>query len=469
MFDLTNTVPETDPSALLMKLWKGKFIILATLVVTTAASLGYYYITDPVYSAQAVIIVKAPDKDKLIAEQATGGAQPTLETDIELLKSYPLATETVRSLMKGDNRQPLALFGGKPANTLHSEKEIRDHAIALMGSVKAEGIKGTNLINVSASSTSPTEAALLANTICETYRTKDGEWSAVQDISLSKTIEQQIEQQRSKVTAIERELGSFMKNREIYEESGNVDDIQKTLGEAETLYNTNRVQADILKKQLAFVEQRLSEEERQYSQNLTATIGAQLRSIHKNILEQQNYYIAMSMKKGADDPETKIALNRLNTAKVEYDKITRQKIAGELGNAENAKKYRFDLISTRLQTGVRLTELENSAEEYLKLRNQYQEQLSLLPQKQITYARLQLDLEVANKTLVFLKEKLDEARIKVASNSGRIAIITPAFPPAGPDSPDLKINLLLGIVGGLAAGIGLVFAMDMFGSSKENA
>ncbi len=469
MVDLTNTITNSDQNALWSKLWKGKFIILAAVVLTTAASLANYYMTDPVYSAQAVIMVKAPDKDKLITAQTPNDMQPTLETDIELLKSYPLSAETVRALLNKGDRQPLALFNGKPGNAALSEKEIRDHAMTLLANIAAEGVRGTNLINVTVSSSSPAEAALLTNTICETYRNKDGEWSAVQDISLSKTIEQQIDQQRSKVNAIERELASFMQNREIYEESGNVADIQRALSAAEAEYNTNRVQTDILRKQLAFVEQRLSEEEKLYSQNLVASIGAQLRSIQKNILAQQNDYIAMNMKNGADDPETKEALNRLNATKTEYDKITRQKIAGELANVENAKKYRFDLISTRLQAGVRLSELENSAQEYLNLRNQYQGQLSQLPQKQITYARLKLDLEVANRTFSFLKEKLDEARIKVASNSGRIAIITPAYPPLSPDSPDLKINLLLGIVGGLVVGSSLVFAFDKFSPSKEKA
>lgn len=469
MVDLTNAVSETDPRAVWMKLWKGKFIILATVIIATAAALGSYYMTDPVYSAQAVIMVKAPDKDKLISEQMPGEAQPTIETDMELLKSYPLASETIRSLLTSDNRQSLEILGGKKGDASFSEKELRNSAMDLLGRVKADGIRGTSLINVSVSSTSPTEAAMLANALCKTYQVKDGEWSATQDISVSKTIEQQIDQQRSKVNAIERELASFMQNREIYEATGNVEDIQQALSEAEAEYNTNRVQADILKKQLAFVEQRLSEEERLYSQNLTASIGAQLRSIQKSILAQQNDYIALNMSKGSADPETKEALRRLNAAKVEYEKITRQKIAGELASVENAKKYRFDLIATRMQSGVRLAELDNGAQEYLKLKSQYQEQLNQLPQKQITYARLRLDLEVANRTFAFLKEKLDEARIKVASNSGRIAIITAAFPPSVPDSPDLKMNLLLGIVGGLVAGTAIVFLKDKLRPETDKA
>ncbi|MBM3163394.1 MAG: hypothetical protein FJZ79_08810 [Chlorobi bacterium] len=476
MFDLRNTTLEPDSgTAIWHTLWKGKFIILVVTFLATAVALGHYAKTTPIYSSRAVIMVKTPDKEMLIGElfgrlPSVRGpeALPTIETDIELLKSYPLAAETVRTLLDAQPEKPLMLFGGKTGTATFSEEEIRNFATTLQHRIRAENTRGTHLITVSVSSPSPSEAALLTNTICTTYQVKDGAWSAAQDISISNTIEKQIVAQRNKVNAIEQELSSFMKNRGIYEATGNdfrmilVEDIQAALGEAETQYNTNRVQADILKKQLAFVEERLADEEKQFSQGLVVSIGSQLRSIQKNIIEQQNDYIALNMKRGAGDPETRAALNRLNAAKAEYEKITRQKIAGELANAENAKKYRFDLIATKMQAGVRLAELDNSAQEYLKLRSQYQEQLKQLPQKQITYARLRLDLEVANRTFSFLKEKLDEARIKVASNTGRIAIITQAYPPAEPDTPDLKVNLLLGIVGGLIFGSGAVLTIEKF-------
>jgi len=57
---------------------------------------------------------------------------------------------------------------------------------------------------------------LLANTICQTYQKKDTEWNAVQDIALSKTIEQQLEEQKAKVDAIEQDLAEFMRSQKVY-------------------------------------------------------------------------------------------------------------------------------------------------------------------------------------------------------------------------------------------------------------
>jgi len=237
--------------------------------------------------------------------------------------------------------------------------------------------------------------------------------------------------------------------------------LQREFSAAETQYNTNKVQADILGKQLAYVEQILSREERQFAQNMTSDISSQLKSIDRNIAAQESAYINLALQKGSDDPEVRSAFQQLNATRSEYNQVVRKKIAGELASAGNAEKYRFDLIATKLQANMRLAELNNNAGEYLKLKSYYQERLNKLPQKQITYARLKLDQDVANRTYAFLKEKLDEARIKVASNSGRIVILKPAMAPSGPESPDIMKNLLIGIFGGLFLGIGAIWGKEM--------
>ncbi|WP_292004332.1 GNVR domain-containing protein [Chlorobium sp.] len=327
--------------------------------------------------------------------------------------------------------------------------------------MKAEHIRNTNLIEVSASSSYPEEAALLANTACEAYRLKDGEWNAAQDLSVSRTIEEQIEQQQKKVSDIENAMTDFMKNRQVYDASGNVGDLQGSYTDAEAQYNANRVQYDILRKQLAYIDQRLSDEERVFSRNVSQNITVQLRSMRENIRTQENAYIALALEKGMQDEGVKAAFSQLNYAKAQYDQITRKKIAGELANSSDAQKYRFDLVASKMQMNVKLAELDNSAGEYLKLKNYYQAKLNQLPDKQITYAKLQLDLQVANKTYAFLKEKLDEARIKVASNAGRVIILKPALVPEGTEYPNFFQNLLIGLGAGLALGIAIVLGKDM--------
>jgi uncharacterized protein involved in exopolysaccharide biosynthesis len=453
----SQSTPNTSIRDLLDTILRGKFIIAGVAILATALALTHYYTTTPNYQAQAVIMVKSPDKEKLIRDNGAG-TELTMQTSVELLKSYPLANAAVRKLMNSEQRNNLELFGtrsrskGRKSAAPDSNRS-RIYATSLLDHISADNIRGTNLIEVSVSSPYPDEAALLANTVCDAFGEKNAEWSAAQDISVSKTIEAQISQQEQKVKESEKALRDFMKNNEVYEATGNVADLQRSYSAAMTEYDANRVQYEILKRQLAFIDDKLSGEEKSFSRNLYQTIGSQLKSMRDNIKAKESTYITLAMQNGNKGPEVEEARNQLINLKAQYDQVNRKKIAGEIANSGNAQKYRFDILATKMQVNVRLAELDNSAREYLRLKESYQSQLNQLPAKQITYAKLNLDNDIAKKTYAFLKEKLDEVRIKAASNVGGVVVINSAFPPDAPKSPSLMKDLLVGIGGGVLVGV----------------
>ncbi|NTU90476.1 MAG: hypothetical protein HGA60_01005 [Chlorobiaceae bacterium] len=462
MVDLNQQAPpDNNLKDMLNTLWKGKFIIAAVAILATAGALAHYYISMPSYKAQALIMVKSPVKEKFMSETESRTAEYELPTSIELLKSYPLAETAVKTLLDSASGNQLELFGtrgtkgGSSGSALKApdSTKTRKYAEILQHRIKTDNIRGTNLVEISVTSPYPDEAALLTNTVCETYQRKNAEWNAAMDISVSKTIEQQITEQEEKVRQAEAALRDFMQSNEVYEATGNVLDLQKTYASASSEYDANRVQYEILRKQLAFIEQTLSDDERTFSRNLQQNIGTQLRSMRETIREKENAYIALAIQKGPNAPEVQAAQNSLTNLKTQYEQVNRTKLAGEIANSTNAQKYRFDLLASKMQANVRLAELDNSAREYQRLKDYYQGQLNALPAKQITYSKLALDSDIAKKTYAFLKEKLDESRIKTASNSGGVVIIKKAFVPLAPESPNLLQNLAIGIGGGLLIGM----------------
>ncbi|NTV05558.1 MAG: hypothetical protein HGA59_03500 [Chlorobiaceae bacterium] len=473
MVDLNNPVTGTNTRDLILKLWRGKYIIIALSILGVSIGLGYYYyFVIPKYTAQAVIMVQPSGNDKLINSQSAASAPSSLDTDIELLKSYPISEGAVQILLNSPRRNNLDLFRSpgsnvkKGSNTTKLKgpdpKRTRAYTEDLQSRINVENVRGTSLIKVSVSSRFPEEAALLANTVCQTYQQKDSEWNAAQDMTVGRIIGQQIEQQKKKVEGIEREFGSFMQTHGIYEETGNIGEIQRNSDAAEKEYNNNRVQYEILKNQLSFVDTKLTDTEKIFSQNLTQNLVSQLRSIRDSLKTVETEYIKLVLQKGVNDAEVKAFRDKMILLKANYEQIARKKVAGELGNASNTQKLRFDLIASKMQVLIKLSELDNSANEFMRIKNNYQSQLKELPQKQITYAKLKLDHEVANKTYAFLKERLDEARIKVASNASRIVILKPALTPAEPDSLNLKKSLLIGLGVGLILGVFIVSAIDWF-------
>jgi uncharacterized protein involved in exopolysaccharide biosynthesis len=468
MVDLNQqTASESNMREMLQAIWRGKLIIVAVTLLSTAGALAYYYMTEPQYKAQAVIMVQEPNKERVIKSES-GGSEYVLPTSVELLKSYTIAEAAVQQLLNNENGKNLDLLdtragkgkSGSAAKTVPNPQQTKSYAENLQGQTEVENIRDTNLIQVTVTSQYPEEAALLANTVCEVYQQKDAEWSAAQDNSVSKSVEQQIEAQEQKVKQTETALRDFMRSNEVYEATGNVADLRQSYAAASSEYDSNRVQAEILRKQLSFIDQKLSDEEKTFSRNLYQNLGTRLRSMRDSIKSKESAYAALAVQKGANDPEVQAYRSSLVNMKAKYDHVNRTKIAGEIASTGNDKKYRFDMLSSKMQTTVHLAELDNSAREYKRLKDYYQGLLNQLPAKQITFARLSLDHEIANKTYASLKEKLDETRIKAASNVGGISIVKKALTPSSPESPVFLYDLVAGIGGGLMAGLILALAKD---------
>jgi hypothetical protein len=70
------------------------------------------------------------------------------------------------------------------------------------------------------------------------------------------------------------------------------------------------------------------------------------------------------------------------------------------------------------------------------------------------------DREVNNKTYVRLLEEREQARIREAAEIGNIRVIQLAKVPGAPTRPRKMLNLVVGLLGGIAIGLMLIFARE---------
>ncbi len=258
-----------------------------------------------------------------------------------------------------------------------------------------------------------------------------------------------------------------MEKQDIYELSGNAEELLKKLIDVDARYNEIKAEKNILSKRLDFIRKKLSGEEKALSANIAESVGSQLRAVQNRIKAEESDYMALLQQKGAASPEVKTRRQQIDQMKAQLEQVVRSKIAGELAYVGRAQKFQFELISEQLQTDLRLAELNYSAQEYNRLKQYYESQLNRLPEKQLNYARLQRDREVVNTTYTFLKQKFEESRIKIASEVGRVVLVGPAYPPELFESPDTKKILLVGLVLGLGLGGALVFVLEMRDNSVK--
>lgn len=479
---------EINIQELLQVLWKNRLIIGAVAGVVLVLVLLYHFSATPEYRSTSVVLIKS-DKGGVSEminpfESMTGFE---LQNDIELIKSFPLAEEVVRELYARKDRDSLQLFGERKyvspigflfgglrffGNGKEEEKDydlmMRGYAEALQKRVSVSNARDTDILKVSVSSPFPGEAAVLTNAICRSYMRKDIEWNADQAMSVKEFVSEQLANQQKEISDVENQLSSYMKKQNIYELTGNAEKLLEKLVEAESRYNDAQAEYNILKNRQNFLIQKLSEEEKALSAKIAKNVDQQSKDLKERIKREEKALIAMAGDKGVQDAGYIAKKQQLDVLKQRLQELTRNMIAGELAFTSKARQYQFDLISEQLQTDVRLAELSYIAQEFKRSKNYYESQLNRLPQKQLNYARLQRDREVLNNTYTFLKEKLEESRIKIASEVGKVVIVGAAFPPLDPVAPDLKKNLLIGLILGLGLGGALVFVREMLDHSLKD-
>jgi len=90
----------------------------------------------------------------------------------------------------------------------------------------------------------------------------------------------------------------------------------------------------------------------------------------------------------------------------------------------------------------------------------YDSSLSTLPEKELSLAQLERDRDVNQKLYTNLLEKLEAAKISEAEKIPSIRIIDEAKIPAKPIRPRKKLNLAIGILFALFAGVGLAWFQE---------
>ncbi|ASQ89937.1 hypothetical protein CHL67_02480 [Prosthecochloris sp. GSB1] len=485
MLEMKDAGSQLNVQELLRLAWKNRYVIGLITGLALVIALFIYLSARPVYSATATIMLKSSQKEELVGElsgsERVGEMQ--VQNHLQLLASVPLAEEVIRSLVAGGAQDSLELFGNRPYKTkiqgfldgMFGVSEpsrqpvqageildnIRPYAELLRSRLSVLNERGTDIITVTVSSPFPREAALLANIVGRTYQKQDVAWNVEQARNVNQFVVDQLREQQKKVAEVEAAVSRYMKQENIYEVTGGAEELQERLADADARYNEVQAEARILRQRLAFLRRKLSEDEKAYSERVAETMAPRLKAVQDMIRKEESVLSELIVQRGPEDTAVRTKQEQIRNMKAQLDQITRTRIAGEIAYSGRSQRYQFGLIAEQLQTDARLAELEFSASELNRLRNYYQAQLRSLPQKQLELARLQRDRDVVNRTYSFLRERLDESGIEIASEVGQVVVIGDAHPPDSPVSPNLGMNLFLGLFSGLGLSALLLISQNL--------
>lgn len=463
-----------DSSLDLEDLWgtisRNKWVILLICVLVTGAAAGITWVLPKVYEAKSVVSVEADPTTEATLRGYTMGTELSkeigiLESSGELSRRVAASVRAAADTTEGPS---FTLFApvdeGEPADGQTIQERLQE-----MMSFKADDEMG--LIEISAESENPTEAAVLANVFAREYRQFSQERARSQVAAAREFLEGQLEKRKDTIESVEGEWEQFARNNEVATEGETGQNVAREYAELQTkrdglvfeLEQEKRILSQ-LKKRLATTNLRSTVFEEQRAQGLRTQIQSLENQIAdlKTLAEQ--YYINDPSLRGNEDrvPELADIKRRIDGFDSRKAELTEELVTvTEANNLAGDGTVSFELAGNQRQQieekEMRTGQLEAQINGLNNRIESYQGRIASIPRQTIQREQLRRQLTQAEEFYNEIAKELQRTVVAEESELGYVTIMRAAVTPMLPVSPDLTVNLILGLLLGLGLGIGVAF------------
>jgi succinoglycan biosynthesis transport protein ExoP len=426
-----NTESGFPKRRILYTLFKRKWTIVIFLVVVVVVVMALSYILPPRYNASAKVLIKPGTEQAPFYPWAPAGevrpagqlSQSDVMSEIQLMYSQPVLARVVsevgltRAPTEEASRGPLvdAISGisegiSKLLASLSGAPET-DPTTAAIGrlsrNIKVEPITLTNVLRVTYTDKNPRRAAMVVNTLLDSYLERHIE---VHRVSGATTfLEDQAALYKQRLDEATADLRDFTGRNDIF-------DIKQQ--------KTNDLE------RLAVAETNL--------RNLTGTGGTE---------------DPMEMASASDDELLRSLRGEI--IDLELERTTLVETYGEDHKAVRDIDRKTEVTRERLRM-----EIESLRQIYSRDIQEIRAALKGFEWKEAEYDRLMLVVEEARANYLLYQQKTEEARVQSAMDNQKISsvrVLEKATVPTKPSFPNLPVNFIVSILVGLFGAVGFAF------------
>lgn len=426
---------EIDLTELLRTIWRGKFWI--GLCAAIALLIGGWYAfvaATPIYTASSMVALETQQKQTIDIESVVsgvGGDQSSINTEVEVIRSRELAEKVVRELdltsdpefnkwlrttpvfSLGNIIQIIRDFLGVAETEVSpTEREVLDAVIdEILQSVSASNIRQSYVFRITAVTESPTKSALIANTWAELYIRDQIAVKFEKTAQASEWLTDRVSQLQIELENAEAELKEFSSSTKLVS--------------PEALSALNR--------QLKELRDRLAD--------TSATAESHAQRVEAMQAARASGNMAQ-MAEAANDRSLEALVTRV-----------------ENGTASRADfNTRFDQIldRTTMESARASTQADTLRESIDRTERQIEAQSSEL----VTLQQLEREAEASRLIYEHFLGRLKETSVQQGIQQPDSRILSRAVVPQDPSAPRKSIILVLSLMLGGMAGIGLVLARE---------
>jgi polysaccharide biosynthesis transport protein len=432
--------PSFDIGEYIRTIIKWRNFVIAAIVATLLLTLLYSYTRTPLYSATSQIIMQ--DSAQLLPKE--GRATPILVNNTTFLATQLGLIKSESQAKRVATRARLTQNPAYASQSGNAKDRLEQAAGAVRGQVSVENVRDSRLINITITSPSAVTSANLANIYAEEFIAGNLERGYESTKYMRELLEKQLESTRLKLEESERGLVGFATNQRIIEMGTDKEGNASRSLDASNLLRLNDALAD------ARIDRITAEKNMRYgsagadSQTQDGA-GQALRAQKAQLEAEYQQKLAIFL---PDYPEMTALRERIRS----LDRA----ITGEQGYGRSTKsetltaQYRAALAKENELVG-KVDALKTAL---LSLRT-----------RSIEYTILQREVDTQRVLYDGLLQQYKSISVADGVSENDVMIVDKARTPGGPISPNIPLNLIMGLIAGTLLGFGGAFLIEFVGDS----
>lgn len=451
-------------------LWRRRFLLLVPLVVTFAVAAVKVATTPPTYRSTAVLAPDTPAPlTRRVAEVAgsQGGGRRSRGDD-RLLQMQVQSSSFLQAVAVqiGLHENPAIRARAEMLAREHPGYEVEDfvvrQCVSRLRRMVSIQTQAGGVLSISAVSTSPRLAYIVANAVTEQFLREKRESRLRQSEEAYEFAREQMSIYERQLDEKRRQLREFEQERALRPLSSspvsaaNVSRVssQVASAEADLQYQRDRQEA---------VRAEISEAGLDGYLGLDAIDSPKLGALRETVLELERN-LALSLVEYADDAAPVVAARNQVVVKSQQ-LLTELEVLAASALSALSEEDRQLLVDWEY-TGVSIEAAQARKDELRAFLEKYASDLASMPAQELRLARLQEEVESAGRLYQTWLEQANATQIAKAVQSGdvgnRMVLLEPAEQPLRPFAPNVRQVLVMAALMGFALGLIAAVVAEFF-------
>lgn len=475
---------------ILQVLVKGKWLLLLCFLCCLLLGALYTLRSPRQFQTQSTLLVdKSSSAPQITDILGLNGGRRGIENDVEILRSRAIAQQVARQIMTLQPSDPRArtLLAPSGDKTPASIETVVDRLTSGgRVQIKPRG-KDVDLIDVAVTSTSPAEAALVANLYAETYVDYSRRFSRGHYTATREFLEGQVDRIDTTLRLAENRLVDYATGTAAGATAVDPQiEAQQALalkGQLEARRVELEIEAANIERQLGAYEAELRRLSPGVADRIASNDDVAITEYKRRLADAQaeleDYYarnpqirtMATLPPEAAYDNVRRLRA-QVSAYSAEIDRRSERLVSEIVGSSGLALPAPANPVPSLTPSGEQLRPLQELSRQIIAQRAQLggvqaslgivrgrlaegEETLERLPGQSVLLDRLKRELGVSQEAYVDLVRRYNEARIAEQSQLGYVTIVDQAPRPTEAESPIVLLNLLISSLIGLLLGMAI--------------